>query len=405
MRGIRQGVRGMKGPVAIVATAGAIGIAGMSTAAQAQENKFDLSVAVVETYDSNILRFSEQRTDGPTDNLSLAPRVMLDYNRRFARQRLFANGYAGYVWNDRYQFLNRQDIALTGGAELRAGPRCRATPTASFFQAQSDLEDLGALVRNVATTQDYRVAVSCPRPAGFYPVGSVNYFRVDNSEIRRERDQSIREGRIGIAYARPSLGDAQVFANFAAIRRQRRIVTPDGPTQDVTQVNSFGMRLSRDVGTRIEAAAEIAYTTADPQIEQIPSFAGVTYSVDMSYRPISRFVLTAGAGRAVTGRGNLGTSYVVLRQASLGARLTVSHRTSLGTRVQVAQRDYQGEDSIFAIRPRGSDTQVTASGDIRYRLAKPVSLELSGRYRQRDAENDFYDYDSFAATLTAMLRI
>lgn len=395
----------MKGPVAIAAAAGAIGLVAATPAARAQENKFDLSVAVVESYDSNILRFGEQRTSDPTDNLSIAPRVTVDYSHRFARQRLFANGYAGYVWNDRFQFLNRQDIALTGGADVRAGPRCRATVTASVYQAQSDLEDLGAVIRNVATAQDYSVQTSCPRPAGFYPAGSASFYRVDNSERRRERDQQTREARIGIAYRRPSLGDAQVFASFAAIRRQRRVVTADGPTQDVTQVRSYGLRLTRDVGTRINARGEVAYTTADPEIEGIPSFSGVTYALDMSYTPISRFVLTAGVGRSVSGRGNLGTSYIVQRAADLGARLSISRRTSFGAGFRLAERAFQGEDSVFQLRPRGKDTQLTATADARYRLAQPITLELSGRYRQRDAENDFYNYDSFAATLSAMLRL
>lgn len=394
----------MKGPVAIVATAGAVGLVVAAAPAQAQENKFDLSLAVVETYDTNILRLGEQRTNQPTDNLSMNPRVTLDYSRQLARQRIFANGYAGYVWNDRFEFLNRQDISLIGGADLRAGPKCRATVIGSFFQAQSDLEDLGVVTTNVATAQDYSINASCPRPAGFYPVASAGYFKVDN-ERRRERNQNVLDGRFGIGYARPSLGTAQLFGSFSTIRRARLIATPEGPIRDVTQVRSVGLRVARDVGTRIKASGEIAYTSADPASPLASSFEGVTYAVDASYTPISRFVLSAGVGRSVSARGNLGTSYVVREQADLGARLTVSRRTSLGASVQLSQRDYKGEDPLFLPQPRGEDTQLTAQADVRYRLAQPITLELSTRYRQRTAENDFYDYDSFSTTLRALLRI
>lgn len=395
----------MKGPVAIAAAAGAIGLAAVPTTAHAQENKFDLSVGLLETFDSNILRFGEQRTNEPTDNVSIAPRVTVDYSRRLARQRLFANGYVGYVWNDRFQFLNRQDIALTGGADLRYGPRCRARTSVSFYQAQSDLEDLGGVIRNVATVQDYTIDATCPRPAGFYPVALGHYSQVDNSERRRDRDQATREARVGIAYRRPSLGDAQLFASFAAIRRQRRVVTAEGPTQDVTQIRSYGVRLSRDVGTRIDASAQIAYTTADPQIETVPGFSGLTYSVDIAYRPVSRFSVSAGAGRSVTGRGNLGTSYVVRESADLTARLTVSPKTSFGAGVGLTRTQFQGEDAVFQGRQRGASDQINVTANMRYRLAQPLTLEFATRYRQRDAENDFYDYDSFAATLSALLRI
>lgn len=394
----------MKGPVAIAATAGAVGLVVAAVPAQAQENKFDLSVAVVETYDTNVLRLGEQRTNQPTDNLQIGPQVTVDYSRRLSRQRIFANGYAGYFWNNRFEFLNRQDIALTGGADLRAGPKCRATVTGSFFQAQSDLQDLGTPVRNVATTQDYSVDASCPRPAGFFPVASASYFTVDN-ERRVERNQNIVEGRFGIGYSRPSLGTAQLFGALSTIRRERGIQTPQGLIRDVTQVRSVGLRAERDVGTRIRATGEIAYTSADPASPQALSFEGVTYALSASYTPISRFVLSAGVDRSVSARGNLGTSYVIREQVNAGARLTVSRRTSFGARVLVAHRDYQGEDPLFLPQPRGADTQVTAQADVRYRVAEPITLELSTRYFQRAAENDFYDYDSYATTLRALLRI
>lgn len=394
----------MKGPVAIAATAGVVGLVVAGAPARAQENKFDLSLAVVETYDTNVLRLGEQRTNQPTDNVQIGPQVTLDYSRRLSRQRIFANGYAGYFWNNRFEFLNRQDVALTGGADLRVGPKCRATVTGSFFQAQSDLQDLSTPVRNVATTQDYAIDASCPRPAGFFPVASAGYFQVDN-ERRVERNQDIVDGRFGIGYSRPSLGMAQLFGAISTIRRERGIQTPQGLIRDVTKVRSVGLRVERDVGTRIRAGGEIAYTSADPASPQASAFEGITYAVNAAYTPISRFVLSAGVDRTVSARGNLGTSYVIREQANLGARLTVSRRTSFGARVLVAQRDYQGEDPLFLPQPRGADTQVTAQADVRYRVAQPITLELTTRYFQRTAENDFYDYDSFATTLRALLRI
>ncbi|KQN76183.1 outer membrane beta-barrel protein [Sphingomonas sp. Leaf62] len=394
----------MKGPVAIAATAGAVGLVMAAAPARAQENKFDLSLALVETYDTNILRLGEQRTNQPTDNLSTAPRLTLDYSRQLARQRIFANGYAGYVWNNRFDFLNRQDIALTGGADIRVGPKCRATVLGTFVQAQSDLEDLGVVISNVATTTDYSIAASCPRPSGFYPIASAGYFKVDN-ERRQLRNQNIVDGRVGIGYSLPSLGTAQLFGAFSTIRRARVFDTPEGPVRDVTQIRSAGLRVGRDVGTRIKASGEVGYTSADPASPQATPFSGITYSINASYTPISRFVLSAAFGRSVSARGNLGVSYILRDQVDFGARLTVSRRTSFGASVQLSQRDYKGEDPLFVAEPRLSDTQLNAQADVRYRLAQPITLELAARYRQRTAENDFYDYDSFATTLRAMLSI
>ncbi len=395
---------GMSVPRIVAATAGIMGLAAFAPAAHAQENKFELSLAVVEVYDTNLLRINNDG-GGQTDNLSIAPRITLDYSRRLARQRIFANGYAGYAWNDRFTFLNRQDVAFTGGADLRAGPRCRAEVTGSLFQAQSDLEDLGEIIRNVSTAQDYSLRMSCPRPSGFYPAASAGFFRIENSERRRDRDQSIIDARVGIAYRRPALGDAQLFGSLASIRRAREVLTPAGPAKDVTEVRSVGLRLSRSVGTRISAQVEVAYTDVAPQLPGVTPFAGITYSGEVGYKPVSRLGFSAGFGRSVAARGNVGTSYYLQQQASFGTNLTISNRTSVGADLKLAERTFRGEDPEFQLRPRGRDTQVTASANMRYRLLQPLTLELLTRYRKRAADNEFYDYDSFSATLSAMMRI
>ena len=377
----------------------------MVGAAYAQENRFDLSARIVETYDTNTLRLGDLRTDDPTDNLAVSPRVAVDFDRRFGRQRAFVNGYAGYNFNSRFKFLNREDLALNSGIDLRFGPRCQISPTASVFRSQSDLEDLGQIVSNTATIQDYRIRATCPRPAGFYPTISAGYYRVDNSEIRRERDQSIVDGRLGVVYRRPSIADFELFGQISQITRARRDPSPTGLLEDETGLRTVGLRVSRDVGTRFEAEAQIGYTDVDPQVVGVPGFSGLTYSGSLTYEPSPRLGITLTSGRAATARGNLGTSYYLTDNVELDTRMQLSARTSFNAGVQVSRRDFRGEDRVFLFGPRGKDRQVDARAGIGYRVARPIDLNLSVRYRQRNADNDFYDYDSFAATLAAGIRL
>ena len=380
-----------------------VGQVAMVGSAYAQENRFELSAQLVETYDSNILRLGEQRISGPTDNVSMSPRVAVDFDRRFGRQRAYATGYAGYNFNSRFRFLNREQLALNSGLDLRFGPRCRINPTASLVRSQSDLEDLGQVVTNTATVQDYNIRASCPRPAGFYPTVGAGYYRVDNSEIRRQRDQSIVDARLGIAYARPSIGDFELFGQIARIQRARRDPTPAGLLQDETDVRTVALRFSRDVGTRFETALQVGYTSVDPRTVDVPSFSGLTYQGSLTYQPTPPINLTFGFGRQVSGRGNLGTSYYVSDNVELRSSVKLSARTSASAGVQLSKRDFAGEDRVFQFGPRGQDRQLDASAGIGYRLARPINLNVAGRYRRRDAENDFYDYDSLAATLTAAM--
>lgn len=383
----------------------AAGAAAFPVAAQAQENRFDLSARVVETYETNVLRLRDERVSAPRDNLSLTPQLVVDYQRLFGRQRVYLNGTAGYVFNDRYRFLNREDLSFTGGAGLRFGARCQVNPQASLFRAQSDLDDLGALVSNTATIQDYTVEASCPREVGFYPVVAAGYFRVDNSEIRRQRDQSVVDGRAGIVYRRPSLGEVELFGQFIGISRNRRLPSEEGIVRDESDVTTIGLRLGRDVGTRVSASASIGYTSVDPKAPGIPGFSGLTYRGAVTYEPSPRLSFTAGFGRAVSARGNVGTSYFLTDTADLSARARLSARTTVGAGVALSRRDFRGEDQSFQFGPRGADRQFNARASVGYALSRPVSLDLSVRYRDRDADNDFYDFSSFAATLGASLRL
>ncbi|MEG3167871.1 outer membrane beta-barrel protein [Sphingomonas sp. LB3N6] len=369
----------------------------------AQENKFKLSAQLVEVYDSNILRIGDQRTDNPTDNVSMSPRVAVDFDRRFGRQRAFITGYAGYNFNSRFRFLNREDLALNSGLDLRFGPRCRITPTVSVLRGQSDLEDLGQIVTNAVTVQDYNIRASCPRPAGFYPTVGAGYYQVRNSEIRRERDQSIVDARFGVAYARPSIGNFELFGQITRIQRNRRDPTPAGLLRDETDVRTIALRFSRDVGTRFESALQIGYTNVDPKTVDVPRFSGLTYQGSLTYQPTPPLALTVAFGRQVSGRGNVGTSYYVSENAEFRARAKLTARTSVGAGVQLSKRDFAGEDRVFQFGPRGQDRQLEANATIGYRLARPINLDLSTRYRRRNAENNFYDYDSFSATLAAAM--
>lgn len=385
--------------------AGVAGSAALCSPAFAQENRFDVSVSVVETYDSNILRLSPELSDGPRDNLALSPRVGVDYGRRFGRQRLFLNGTAGYNYNSRFRFLNREDLTASGGANLSFSGRCRADPTASLLRSQADLDDLGDAVGNTVTIQEYTVQAACPRSAGLYPTVSAGLLRVDNSAIRRERNQSVVDGRAGLVYRRPSLGDAELFTQFILISRNREVPTATGVVKDDSDVSTIGLRLSRDVGTRVAASASVGYTNVDPKVPGVAGFSGVTYRGAVTYQPQPRLSFTAGFGRAVSSRGNAGTSYFVTRSADLGAQARLSARTSVGARVQLATRDFRGEDRSFRFGPRGADSQLSATGNVSYAISAPVALNLTALYRRRDADNDFYDYSTFSATLGASLRL
>ena len=380
-------------------TVGLLGAVG--SPAVAQQNKFDLSARVVGLYDSNTLRFNSARFSGARNNYSVSPQLGIDYDRNFARQHVFVNGTAGYVYNSRFDFLNRELINLTGGANLRFGARCQIDPTITYFRSQSDLEDIGGAIRNTASIQDYAIEAACPRRVGLSPTIGGELYKVDNSSVRRNRDQTITGGRFGLSYRRPSLGDAELYVQVQSIDRARRFALPDGPTRDRSDVTAIGLRLRRSVGTRISADGSIAYTRVTAKASVVPDFSGLTYGASVTYAVVPGTRITGSFNRAVSARGNLGASYFIIRNATIKADARLSARTSVGAQVQLARRQFRAEDVNTLFGPRGIDRQFTVSADASYRIARPLVLTAATRYRKRDSTNDFYDYSSFQAMLGA----
>jgi hypothetical protein len=378
------------------------GLSLVAVSVHAQENRIAIAARVVEGYDSNQLRLSDQRLAGPKDNITSAPGVTIDISRNFARQRVYLRGAAEYVFNSRFRFLNSENLNFTGGAQLRFGPRCQIDPTAALFRAQSDLEDLGVVASNTATFQDYSVSASCPRPAGLFPVVSGSLQRTDNAR-RTERNQTIEEARFGIVWRRPSLGEAELFGRVSKISRNRFLPAIGGPVQDITNVKSLGVQLKRSVGTRISAEVQAAYTHADPA-PGIRSFSGATYQGSIRYEISPRLNFSTGLGRTLSGRGNLGASYSIMDNAEVRMSAKLSARTSVSAGAEIAKIQFRGEDILFAANPRGADRRYTASANLSYDLARPVVVTLGTRYRRRNSTNDVYDYSSLATSLTAAFR-
>ena len=375
-----------------------------SDPAAAQENRLAIGVRMVQGYETNALRLGQLRAD-VRGNFSSTPAATIDLQRNFARQQVFVRGAAGYVFNSEYKFLDREEIDLTTGGKLRFGPRCQIDPTATYFRAQSDLEDLGANVRNTVEVLDYAVTATCPRPAGFYPTVTASYNEVNNSERRRERDQSTKDGRVGLIYRRPSIGDIELFAQFAQITRNRRFPTAAGATQDETDIKSVSLRFHRDVGTRVGADVQFGYSDADPSAPGVPGFSGLTYRGALNYNPAPRLGFAANIGRAISGRGNVGTSYYIIRNAEFSVRAKVSARTSVGAGIDYSRRTFRGEDAVFVGGPRGTDKVLNARANLGYGFARHVGLDFAARYRRRTAQNDFYDYDDFIGTVSVSVKL
>lgn len=373
-----------------------------ATDAHAQENKLALDLSVLGRYDSNILRTNDRRSQGPRDNQSVTPRVVVNLDRNFGRQHVFLSGTAGYVYNSRFRFLDREEINLNGGASLKFGGRCRADLGTSYFRAQSDLEDLGGPIRNTVAVQDYSLAVECPRSAGLYPKITASYARTSNSLTRRERDQDVVGGRASLVYTKPSLGGLEAFFEYSRINRPNRVGANDVPFQDLTEVTTWGARYQRSLGV-LTFDANIGRTHANPKSALVAGFTGLTFGSSLTYQRSNLGSIRVRAERSVSARGNVGSSFYISDEVGASIRRQFSPRTSAGANVSYGKRTFRGEDNDLFNGPRGRDRLFESSVDARHRLGRRIAVTVAGRYRTRNAQNDLYDYSSTQATVGASI--
>jgi hypothetical protein len=368
--------------------------------ALAQENRLSISGNVNTGYDSNILRTNERAiSEGPQPVYIVEPTLGIDYSRQFGRQRIFLDGTAGYSFHDRYKFLDRETVNLNSGANIRFGGRCQIDPTARLLIAQSDLENLGQPVKNTVKVQDYAVSAYCPNPVGLFPRVSGFLTKTDNSLVRRNRDQTVYGGEFAIVYRRPSLGDLEANYTVTKVDRFNRTDLTGFSVNDNTTVTNIGIGLTRSVATRLSGTVRVGYTHANPASNAVSEFSGISWSASATYEPTPRIGVTLSGNRGISASGNTGSSYYVNTGANVSARYKVSARTNVSGNVGYSKRDYRGEDRYLPFGQIGQDKVLSAGAGLGYRLNRRVGLDLRSQYRSRDADNEFYNYSTWSATL------
>lgn len=374
----------------------------------AQQNRIDITLGAISGVDSNILRTSAERAAiddivagdfDVQDTFFVQPQVKVDISRRFGRQRAFVQGTLGYAFHDRNRFLDREDINVAGGVDIKIAGQCNLTPVASIYSTQSETADLPADRANRVRILDYSAEFSCPRPAGLYPRVSAQFADTDNSS-RDERDQELIAGEAAIGYAIPSFARLELYYGHLEVNRDRRPDIDGNLTDPSISRDAVGLRMLRTVGTRFDIDARLEYQSIDAASPRLREYDGLGATVTLTYQPVDRLTLKLTGDRGARFNENTGSSYFVATSGGLSGRFTLSRRTSFGATVRYAVRDFVNEDrAFFLLGPRIKDRQFTGSVDAAYRLNRKIDLTLEGRYRSRNAVNPLYDFDSLRVTV------
>lgn len=355
-------------------------------------------------YDTNALRGTFAGQDSSDGNFRITPSVAVVLNRRFGRTTVTASGSAGYDFNTRFKDLNQVRIGFDGSANLPIGGRCSVTPQIGYQRYQTDLADLQFLRDNTTEFQNYTLTAACPQRVGFFPYVSVNQSTGKNSNDSRELlDFRTRSATVGVNYYRPSLGTVQLLATFRRIERPN--VEDVFGIEDRTSANNYGVRIERSVSPRLSAAVGLSYLTVDPNRAGVKGYDGVAYNGSVTYRPNPSWALTAFASRDARGESAISATYVLENLYRLNASYKLSARSSIDGGLEHSTRSFRGEGLLPGFLIRGDDRTNVASLRYNFDPGRVFRLSTFAAYRERDGDNDIFDYDALVIGTSISTRL
>lgn len=370
-----------------------------------QQIRSDVRIGVVAVHDSNLLRTNRIRGGADqAEDTRITPTITLDLKHRRGRHNFYLKGDAGYDFYDRNKQLEAARVAMEGGGRFALGARCKADLTAALDVQQSDIAELGVVIRNRSQSLTYSGYLACPRPAGLYPELNASRTVTDNSSAARSIfDLRVLSAGGSLVYARPSLGQVALYYSYGLLERPG-VLDPVTGQQDSSRIHRAGVRFDRYVAARLGASLVVGMVDVKPRRSTTPGFSSVDWLGEIKWQPTSLASLTARFQRQVRGESNFGASYVVADGIALESRWSLSPRTNLELQARHERRRLRGEEPTPGLPPRQSDKTVQVGAKLRYALTPSLQLGGEVAYSRRDAGDPFYDYHSTRAGLRADYR-
>ena len=359
-------------------------------------------------YDSNLLRrpSGQGEIEGfERDDFRITPGLSVDILLPISRQSVFLTGTVGYDFYARNTQLNRERMALVGGANLSAGGGCSSQITGSYSRAQSDLADL-FVVGDLKNTEERRgigARLTCGGAIGLTPGLGFRHETVKNSDVSRQRsDYTTNSYEADIGYSRPTFGRLAVFGRYTDSSYPNRAFLG---IEDGVETYSTGVSFQREIGSRLRGSISGGYTWVKPKLPGTPEFSGVSYSADIIYIPSERLQLAIGFSREAQLSNLLDISYSITESYhfdgtyAFGSDLELSFGTSYST------RDFELSPAFPPLVPQTGDKTYLTHVGLSRQWNDRLSSALDVSQERRDSNNPFLDYKSTRVGLTLSLAL
>ena len=396
----------------------AISIGLIPSGVVAQENSqavSELSFDLNGRYDSNIARSSAARAalrGLEQADYVLSPTVTINLARPVGPHRISVRGTLGYNFHARNSQLDRERIGIETGLDLALGP-CRLDTTARINRQQSDLADIAFFtatpidtVRNTETIQSYSGNLSCGDRVGLRPLAGIEYQTARNSAVSRDRAEydSVRY-ETGVQYVSPTIGKISLFASRRDVDlvSQRLIAGPQIGRNDGYRVTEYGVRFSRDIGTRLQLDTSAARSELASRNSAVRGTSGFVWNGQLTALLGSRLRATLATGRQISNSLASDATYVISRPSSLRLTYAVNDRMQIDAGGSITARRYN-----YAFVPTTDvierETRRIYDAGVSYTAGRNWRLRASVGRDQRNANGTVFDYRGTFATASVGFR-
>lgn len=370
------------------------------------DRPFTIGVQEITTYDSNPARGSTFGSDLrglQKDEIILSPSVTVGYSRSVGLQGVALTGVFGYDDYTKNHNLSTEHIDFSAAANRAVGGRCSVNANTQFSRGQSSLQNV---VINVSkdTIQTYSVGAgeSCATATGFTESVQVNHSGTHNSD-----DTLVNLNNTGISgslgYSTHAIGNVGLVVSYNRTNYVDVPLTSVG-TPDSLNVLSFGLQISRPIGSRLSGNAAVFYShsTQDLRAGELgdSSYSGITASAGLTYLLGPRIRLSADLERAVTGSILQDVGYQITNSADLTANYTVSSRISASLGGSWSRNSYRGRVVVAPLETPDWQEVANVFGSVSMQLGRRAAVSLELRHEKGSADIDLYDYTSNRVSLT-----
>ena len=354
-------------------------------------------------YDSNVAAsngaLASSRGIKRADEI-FSPSVAVNYTKQLGSLAFFTQGTVGYDFYANNDILNRERIGILAGVSAQVSG-CQLTPRTSYMRRQSDLQDLSVgVTKNTQEDVSVGLDVVCSGFGRLVPSASVQQtWATNSSNSLFSTDYQSFSANAGLGYQAGSFGTISLVGQYADTQYDNRFIPfLSSLHRDGYKVYSGGLHYEKPIGATLEIGASVYQTSLSYDGLGL-NFSGITYDGTVTYRPDSRFDITAHFGRQTSPSNFLNAAYSVDQILSADAHYRLTSRLIAGLGASNKLQKFQGANLISAT-DLSKQSVTSFYGSLGFNVTSRMNLSLIASNTQRHADLAAYSYSDNQIGLT-----